>query len=171
MAKAKKQGSNVAACLDIPVEFGGVNIGDGTARLGIAIDRGVLNINAADEAFCGKRLSGRVVLGHSDESAGQTRFFEDDHQVEGVFDVKRIGVNLKQISAGLTFSLASVDVRELAKLSKGSGRLIVEQIEDLPDESEDDDEDEDQRELPGTLKAGGPTILSREVHDGTRVNS
>jgi hypothetical protein len=155
MAKAKKNGQT--SCLDIPVEFGGVSIGDGTARIGIAIDRGVLNINAADESFCGKRLTGRVVLGHSDESPGQSRFFDDDHQVEGVFDVKRIGVNLKQISTGLTFSVASVDVSELAKLSKGSGRLIVESIEQLPDDSdEDNDDDDEQGELPGTLKAEGP---------------
>jgi len=43
-----KKGSGV---LDIPVQFGGVSIGDQTARLGVSIDRKSLNLNAADEAF------------------------------------------------------------------------------------------------------------------------
>lgn len=138
----KKGGGSV---LDIPVEFGGVSIGDATARLGIRIDRSVCTVKTADEVFCGHRLSGRVVLGGNGDGSGQKKFVDDlEHQVGGVFDVKRFGANQKQIATGLTFSLADVDITELAKFSKGSGRLIIENVSELPeDEAGDEDEDEE----------------------------
>lgn len=147
-------GKNNGTVLDIPVEFGGVSIGEATARLGIRANRSVLNLAAADEVFCGHRLTGRVVLGGSDDQPGQGRIVDDlDHQVDGTFDCKRIGVTQEQISTGLTFSLADVDVRELAKFSKGTGRLIVEGVGELPEEADDDAV---QTDAPGTLKAEGP---------------
>lgn len=135
----KKGGGNV---LDIPVEFGGVSIADATARLGIRIDRSVCSVKTADDVFCGHRLSGRVVLGGNGDGNGQKKFVDDlDHQVGGVFDVKRFGANQKQIATGLTFSLADVDITELAKFSKGSGRLIIDNVAELPeDEAGDADE-------------------------------
>lgn len=152
-----KKGSNgQTTVLDVPVEFGGVSIGDATARIGVRIDRSVMNINAADDIFCGHRLTGRVLLGGTDDQPGQTKFVDDiDHQVDGTFDVKRIGVNAKQITTGLTFSLADVDIQELAKFSKGSGRLVVHDVGELPDDAADDDEDGMSR-VPGTLRAEGP---------------
>lgn len=142
--------------LDIPVSFGGVSIGDATARLGIKIDRSVCNITTADDTFCGHRLSGRVVLGGGDDSPGQGKLVDDlDHVVDGVFDVKRFGANAKEISTGLTFSLADVDVRELAKFSKGSGRLIINVVAELPEDTGGDEEADDD-ETPDTLKAEGP---------------
>ena len=157
MAKKTTGGASV---LDIPVEFGGVSIGDATARLGIRIDRSVCNVNTADDVFCGHRLSGSVVLGANGDSAGQKKIVDDlDHQVSGVFDVKRFGANQKQITTGLTFSLADVDIQELAKFSKGSGRLIVNDVSELPEEESseeeaDEDEDDDDRPiLSGDWKA------------------
>ncbi|WP_425618087.1 helix-hairpin-helix domain-containing protein [Anatilimnocola sp. NA78] len=142
--------------LDIPVKFGGVSIGEATARLGLSIDRSVCNINAADETFCGHRLSGRVIRGRSGDQAGQSTIVEDlDHYVDAVFDVKRIGVNSTNITTGLTFSLADVDIRELAKLSKGAGRLIIKEVAELPDDAVDDAPQLDD-ETPDTLKAEGP---------------
>ena len=148
-----KKGSDV---VDIPVQFGGVSIGDQTARLGVSIDRKVLNLNAADEAFCGHRLNGRLVLGGDGDQPGQATIVDDLHEtLEGVFDCKRIGVNAKAITTGLTFSLADIDVRELAKFSRGSGRLQVASIEVLPADAADEDEEE-MREPPGALRAEGP---------------
>lgn len=142
--------------LDIPVEFGGVSIGEATARLGIRANRSVLNINSADEVLCGHRLTGRVVLGGEDEQPGQGRLVDDlDHTVAAVFDCKRIGVNPTQISAGLTFTLADVDIKELARFSKGAGRLVIEAVSELPVD-QDDSDDEISGETPDTLKAEGP---------------
>jgi hypothetical protein len=151
MAKKKKNGM----VLDIPVEFGGVSIGDGVARLGVKIDRNAITITEAVRVFVGHRLTGRVQLGGNGDSAGQETM-DFDHAVEGVFDVKRIGVGVKQYGTGLAFSIEDIDVREIAKLSKGSGRLQIEQVAALPekqkkgpdsgegDEGFDDEGDEDE---------------------------
>jgi hypothetical protein len=142
--------------LDLPVEFGGVSIGDSTARLGVRFDRTVLDLIKADEVFCGHRLTGSVILGGKDDQSGQTKFVEDlSHQVAGTFDVKRIGVNQTEIVTGLTFSLADLDVAELAKFSKGSGRLLVNEVGELPDDSGDDDSNEREDE-PGSLATDQP---------------
>jgi hypothetical protein len=148
---------------DVPVEFGGVSIGEATARLGVKIDRSVCNVVTADEIFCGHRLTGRVVLGNGDNE-GQGRLIEDlDESVDGVFDVKRFSANQKAISTGLTFSLADIDIGQLARFSKGTGRLIVEQVAELPEDADDDD-DGLSDEAPGTLRANGPW---RDVSLGT----
>ena len=142
--------------LDIPVEFGGVSIGEATARLGIRFDRNVCNINAADDVFCGHRLSGRVILGRNGDQPGQQTLVEDlDHYVDAVFDVKRISVSPQKISTGLTFSLNDVAIQELAKLSKGSGRLVVNTVAELPTESSADD-DGGSDDADESLKAEGP---------------
>lgn len=151
--------------LDVPVEFGGVSIGEATCRLGVRVNRSSLNINAADECFCGHRLSGRVILGIRDESPEQGKLIDDvDFEVQGTFDVKRIGVSVDQITTGLTFSLADIDVAELAKFSKGTGRLIVNGVQELPKDSPDEGDDEEDGHTPGTLKSEGPW---RDVHLST----
>lgn len=137
---APKQLEKEQLLLDIPVVYGGVSIGDKTARLGIRIDRGDMDIAKADELLVDRRLSGRVVLGHSDESAEQTRLFEDvDHQVSGSCDVKGFRVGSTAFATALTFSLKDIEISELAKFSKGRGRLAVTGSREIPD-GEDGDE-------------------------------
>ena len=46
--------------LEIDVQFGNVSIGAENARLGVKIDRGVMDLDKADECLCGKRLTGRI---------------------------------------------------------------------------------------------------------------
>jgi hypothetical protein len=62
----------------------------------------------------------------------------------------------ESITSGLTFSLADVEIEMLARFSKGSGRLIVEQVAELPAEVADNDDEPAAGHLPGTLKAEGP---------------
>lgn len=121
----------------LPVEFGGVSIGQSTARLGIRISREDIEIDEADNIFCGRRLKGKIELGKKDEDSRQTKFFDSGPVVEGVFDVKRIGLSPEQVSTGLTFSIKDVDIRTLAKFSKGVGVLSVESVEDLPEEADE----------------------------------
>ena len=142
------------AVLDVPVEFGGVSIGLATARLGIKIDRSVLNIIAADEIFCGHRLSGRVIKGRSGDSPGQTSFTDDlDEYLDAIFDVKNMSVTASAIGTGFTFSRADVDIETLSKMAKGSGRLVIRDVTDIPEEER---EDKTQKDAPGTLKSEGP---------------
>lgn len=137
--------------LDIPVEFGGVGIGQTTARLGLRISRNDLNIVAADETFCGHRLKGKVTLGQRDDAKGQGKMFDSDIEVEDTFDVKRIGVTPGDITTGLTFNLSDVDISELAKFSKGTGKLCVYEVgeipEDAPDEHDEDAEPKKRKSL------------------------
>ena len=133
------------------VKFGQVSIGHTTARLGVKIDRGVCDVSKADELFCNRRLIGQVVLGNHEDAAGQKKLVETDRTVKGVFDVKGFSVNASQIGLGLTFSLADIDISELAHFSAGAGRLLISEIGKIPDDSasasdEDDEEDDESEE-------------------------
>ena len=79
--------------LDIPVQFGGVSIGESTARLSMKVPRDAIGINDADQAFCERRLTGRIVLGGGSDSPGQTKMFDTDIAVEATFDIHRFGVS------------------------------------------------------------------------------
>jgi hypothetical protein len=135
------------------VSFGGVSIGEKTARIGIRIDRGVVELQRADELFCDRRLTGHVVLGRKEDGNGQMTIAPDiDHKVEGVFDVKGFRCSIDHISIGVTFNLAEIDIAELAVFSKGEGRLVVTEASDIPEEEKDDEP----HHVPGTLRADGP---------------
>ena len=141
MSKSKKKSPpDNASVLDVPVEFGGLSIGDVTARIGVRIDREHMNIVAADECFTGKRLSVVVTLGSSEPD--QKELFKGrQHEVTGSVDVKRLGVTSAQYSAGLTFNLESIDVATIAKFSKGKGRLKVFEVAALPDGHDEEKEE------------------------------
>lgn len=137
------------------VSFGGVSIGEKTARIGIRVDRGVMELNQADEYFCDRRLSGKVVLGRFDESTGQRKLVDDvDHEVASTFDVKGFRCSTDFITTGLTFSLNDIDITELARFSKGEGRLVINDVAEIPEEEKGERTTPDH--VPGTLKADGP---------------
>lgn len=128
------------------VKFGQVSIGHTTARLGVKIERGVCDVSKADELFCNRRLVGQVVLGNHEDAAGQKTLVETDRTVQGVFDVKGFSVNASQIGLGLTFSLADIDISELAHFSAGAGRLVIREIGAIPEDGKPDAADEEEEE-------------------------
>lgn len=133
-----------AVGLEVDVQFGGVSIGDETARVGVKIDRGAMTLDDADEFLCGKRLTGRIEVCAPGEQQGQQSLpgMNDARpHLDGTFDVKRFGVGPKEVSAGLTFVLGSIDVSELAKFAKKNGRLTIMEAQYLPDDGEEDDGD------------------------------
>ena len=142
--------------LDIPVQFGGVSIGESTARLSMRIPKESLNIVAADEAFCERRLNGRVVLGKSDDSPGQSKMFETDVAVEATFDIHRFGVSAENYTTGATFKLKEIEVGELARFSKGAGRLVVDSIDVIPTDVVEEEDDDTDSTLPGTFTTDEP---------------
>lgn len=126
--------------LDLPVEFGGVSIGETTARLGMRIKKDSLNIVQAEEAFCGRRLTGVIRLGGGSDSPGQTTMFETDLVVEGTFDIHRFGVGPETYTTGAMFKLNEIEIGDLARFSKGAGRLVVTDVAEIPvDEVDEDD--------------------------------
>lgn len=136
-----------ANVLDIPVEFGGVSIGDELARLGIKVSRSSLKLAQADKNLVGKRLTGWVQRTKNGEVEGQKRLpgmKDADLTLVGTFDVKRLGVSAEEISFGLAFNVRSVEVGELAQFAKRTGRLVVQGVEEIPEEEADDDEDQEE---------------------------
>ena len=129
------------ALVKFPCGFGGVSIGDATARIAVRVARGFLNINAADECLVGHRIDVVVTLNKEGEDPKQQTLLDDiKWTITGAADVKRIGVNADEISFGLTFSLADINVAELAKFSKGTGEIQIMGVGEIPEDSADEHE-------------------------------
>jgi hypothetical protein len=132
-----------------------VSIGKNTGRIGVTIDKEWIELDQADEMFCNRRLTGKVVLGRVGDAANQQTLCDDlDCQVAGAFDVKGFRVTESAVSLGMTFALAEVDIAELAKFSKGVGRLVVLEVGEIPDDAPDEFDDE----ADGSLAIEGPWV-------------
>lgn len=127
--------------IQIPCDFGGVSIGDATARLGIKIDRNDMSVQKADWLFCGKQLEVTIILGRGDPSQMTLPGMEETAgQLKGVVSCKRFGVGPKAFSVGLTFEIGAVEVTALARYAKRAGAIRIHNAEELPDGEDDDDE-------------------------------
>jgi hypothetical protein len=118
-----------------PVTFSGVSIGDKTTRIGMAIDKKQINLAMADQLFCDRRLTGKIVLGVVDEAENQQKLDgmdDTDHEVAGSFDVKGFRVNSDVIAIGATFAKQEIDIEELARFAKGKGRLVIDNAGEIP---------------------------------------
>ena len=137
--------------VEMPVGFGGVSIGKSTARLSIGVDRSNLSLETADELFCNRRLTCRITLDRKGEGDGQKAMFDDaNHRIDAIADSKGFRTTTEAFSAGLTFSLNDIDIAELAKFSKGNGKLVISEIGEIPEEAKaghgeglDEDKDDD----------------------------
>lgn len=126
-----------AELLNVPVAFGNVSIGDGSASVKVTVDRENLNPDAADDLFCGRRLQGKIAVGQPNEDPTQKRMFEDlDYRIEATFEAKGYSVRPKGIGATLNVLLKEVDVETLSHFAKHDGRMIVLNAEPL---GEDED--------------------------------
>lgn len=126
--------------LDLPVQFGNISIGERNLRVGVTVDRQYLAVNRADQQICEKRLTGVIIARPAGEQEDQGSLqFEGEPikagsvELRGVFDVKSFRVSLEQISFGLTFAVASVDVEAISHFANRSGRLQVENFEAIPE--------------------------------------
>ena len=124
--------SATPAVLEIPLSWGDVSIGESTCRIGCTVQRDKLTLSKADAQLCGKRLVGRIVAVPGSDNPEQRQLIADETEVAGAFDVKRISFNKKALSFGLTFSIESVRVEDLAHFAKRAGRIVVEEITDIP---------------------------------------
>jgi hypothetical protein len=128
--------------LELPVDFSQVSIGDGTARVGVKVSRDKLKIRVADKQVCGRRLIGQIRVCPKDEDSKQTQMFDDKHhQLSGAFDVKSITITPKALSFGLTFALEGLEISELAHFAKKAGKLVVNEVQAIPEKSKGDGED------------------------------
>lgn len=128
------------------VEFGGVSIGDTTARLGAKISRELIGLDTADDLFAGRQLKGSVKLAGNGEATGQKKLkgMSDAYpSITGVFESKRFGCNSATISLNLTMNLDAIDVKELARFAKKKGQMAVTHVSDLADEDKDEEGDDE----------------------------
>lgn len=131
MARKKAESNGT---LKLPVAFGGVSVGDKTARLGVTVIRSQLSVAQASKYLCDRRLTGRIVArpaGALAEQGSLPGMEGVDSEISGVFDVKGFTTSGRKISAGLTFAVSEIDVGLLAKFAKREGVLHIEGVEDL----------------------------------------
>jgi hypothetical protein len=141
MAKKKVKASEVL--LDLPVKFGNVSLGVRTGKISFSIDRSQITLAKADEYFVDRRLTGKLVLGRNGDSSKQTQLVEDlNIEIPGAFDVKGFRVGAEKLSSlGATFYLKEVELHDAARFSGGSGRLVVNNVDFIPEDAEDEFEE------------------------------
>lgn len=137
---------------DVPVAFGQVGLGKTLGRIGIKIDRQQLSLDDCDALLCGKRVTGTVHLGRKDDSPGQKSLIEGrDIAVAASFDVNGFRVTPEMLGMSLSFNLESIELADVAKLSKGEGRFVAAASDEIPEDERlndtGDDDDDDQRSL------------------------
>jgi hypothetical protein len=140
MAKKKDESPPLMA---LDVKYGNVNIGMDTCRLGITVERAKLTITQADRNLCGKRLVGTILARAGDAQSSQDSLpgIDADVTLSAAFDVKSFGVTRKNISAGLTFAIASVNVETLSHFAGRQGTFTVTNINDIPEGEPTTDEE------------------------------
>jgi len=129
--------------LDLSVDFQGVSIGDGTARVGVKISRNQLSLTKADQSLCGRRITGQIVLTPGGDDPDQTYMFDDlKHKIVSTFDIKSFSTRPDWFSCGITFALQEIDCRELGLFAKKQGRLIASDVQLIPGKADEKNEDE-----------------------------
>lgn len=144
---------------DVGCDFGGVSLRKQVVTFGVKVSRTEMTLADVDKRLCAKRLTGKLVLGGRSAAPNQAvlpGMEGEAHSVEGVFDVKRYGVNLTEYAFSLSFSVGSVDANECQKLCSSAGRLVVSHVEDLPDDEAGDDETHDDHDDVGPMPRAKP---------------
>ena len=153
---AKRKTNVPANVLEFPVAFGGVSIGDKMCRIGIKVDRSHLSVDQADDHLCDKRLTGSIISRPQGDLPDQGTLpgMAFESVLRGVFDVKGFHVAADDISFGMTFAIASIDIEKLAHFAKRAGRVVVEEEEAIPANGDGEEEDEDEKEEPSVVERG-----------------
>jgi hypothetical protein len=140
MSVIAKRNRTTKALLRIPVRFKNLSIGDQTTTLGFSVARDRLNVDAAEQAFCGKRLKVRILIGAGTDPDQGILWDDVTYDVEGIADAKKFSVTPKLISSGLCFNIDGVDIEELAHFAKRDGVVLITKIAEA-DDDQDDEED------------------------------
>lgn len=130
--------------LTLPVSYGTISVGDKTARIGLTIGRGNLEVVQADRHFTDKRLTCKITARPNGEAPGQTALpgMDNTQELQGVADVKGIKVTGNAIAIGLTFVIRSIDLEKLTHFAKREGDLTVTEVEKIPDDEQGQPEEE-----------------------------
>lgn len=129
--------------LDLPCSFGGVSIGDKTARIGVSIDRSSMELEQADSTLCARRLTATLVSKPAGENPDQLTLdgVDADPTLEKVsVDVKGFGVSTDHLTFGITFNRKDLDLETLANFAKRSGRVTIHNVAAIPESEANGDE-------------------------------
>jgi len=143
-----KKGKPRSFAAQMAVKFKTVPFGDTCVTLGFSVPKENCNVTFAEEAFCGKRVKVRIILGGADPTQGS--LWDDiTSDIEATVDIKKYSSTPKLISAGLCFHLESLGRQreELTYFAQKQGVLYVLKVlgslQGETDEEEDDDDDDD----------------------------
>lgn len=126
--------------LKLGTDFGPVSVGDETASIGVRFSKEELNVVAAEEMLCGRRLDISIVALMDGEQDGQKRMAGMERpELKCVVDVKKYGSSPKWITARLKFALELVDLDTLVKFAKRRGNLTILATEELSLPNDDED--------------------------------
>lgn len=124
------------------VEYGGVSFNAETASIGVTVDRQSMQVQRADELFCGRQIDGELLLGN-----GQMTLPGLDQErvkrLPGAFQSPGLGVKPKYFSFKLRFPLSDSALKVLATFAKKAGRLRINSVTVLTHDSRDDEAGED----------------------------
>lgn len=146
---AKKSNGTVDTAetiLEVPVEYGNLNVGDDAISVKINVSRSALSLAKADKIFCGHRLTMSLYAQEdgADPDQGALPGMDCLMELTGIMvDSKSFHVKTKTIGIGLTFSRKDVDVGQLAKFAKKPGKVVVEAVAELPVKGQKDGDDDD----------------------------
>ena len=135
------------------VEFGGLSLGDETARLSVKIHRGWLELEDADAILAGSRCEAKIEIAPDGEQGTLKiggKSIKEVEPLEAVVDVKRFGVSREDFTTGLTFQVSEIDVSKLARFANKAGKLTLKRTGDIPN----------------AVKAEAEALLDGEKADG-----
>lgn len=131
-----------AAVLDLPVNWGNVNVGDETVKLSVSVDRKNLSLTKADAHLCSKRLVADISFAAGNDNPDQPSAFEAGETISAAFDTHSFGVKTKTITFGLTAKKNSVHLEKLGLFAKRAGRIVVTDFGDIPEDAAEGGDEE-----------------------------
>jgi hypothetical protein len=123
--------------LELPVSYGNVAVGENVIRLGAAVSRSNMKIAQADRHLCEQRLKVKLIACPKGSTADQgvlPGMPSGDTEIKTVVDILSYGVNGKRISFGMKMMRGMVRLTDIADFAKRDGRILVYEIEKIPEE-------------------------------------
>lgn len=122
--------------LKVKAQLGKASIGKESASLGFKINRDSIDLEQAENFFCGARLQVTI---HTDHDPDQKKIEGTEGEtLNSVVDVKRFGATTHEISGTLVFAVDEIERHDIADFAQREVLLIAERIgnaaEDVPDE-------------------------------------
>jgi hypothetical protein len=146
-AGKKKTGGkprNGEPVIQFPVKCGNVSIGEKTISIPIKIERENCSLSRMDQCLVARRLTAHLVLGAvaaGDAPAQQALDGMDDSNKEVSAVIQTSGVSVSENAFGVTLNFNKKDVEhgELDDFAKKQASLIIDAVDEIPDEYLDDE--------------------------------